>query len=182
MATGKKRGAIRPFFGGSLLVYPLSNPDSISIATAANWVTLSHLEKAVPVIDIPFNPEYSEKGKKIIALEGEENGYIDGIFKQRDKDLIDFLSDGCRDNYYAVYRDLGVVNAKYQELFIPICKFKPGFDLGTNPPKPPFRIEILNAGAAVSILQAGLPTISHNQATVTIAINTLYEIVETAVV
>lgn len=182
MANGKKRGAIKPFFGGNLLIYPISNPDSISISTAVNWVALSHLERAVPVIDIPMNPEYNEKGKKIIALEGEENGYIDGIFKQRDKDLLDFLGNGCRDKYYAVYRDLGIVDGKHQDLFIPLCKFKPGFDLGSNPPKPPFRIEILNAGAAVTILQAGLPTAAHTTTTVTVALGTLYEIVETTAV
>ena len=178
MATGKKRGAIKPFFGGNLLVYPISNPDSISIASTASWVTLSHLEKAVPVIDIAMNPEYNEKGKKIIALEGEENAYIDGIFKQRDKDLLEFLGDECRDNYYAIYRDMGTVDGKRQELFIPLAKFKPGFDLGAAPPKPPFRIEILNSGQAVTIASGGMPT-GAAATTATIAAGTLYEITET---
>ena len=181
MALGKKRGAIAPFFGGSLFIYPITNPDSISITTAATWATLSHLEKAAPVSDIPFNPEYSEQGKKIIALEGEENMYIDGIFKQRDKDLLDFLGETCRNKYYAVYRDLGIVDGKHQELFMPLCKFKPGFDLGSKPPKPPFRIEVLNAGVAVSIIQAGMPVGAHATA-VTIPINQLYKIEETAIV
>ena len=180
MATSKKRAAIKPFFGGTLLVYEVADPELIVIDTQGDWEELSHIEKGAPILDIPMNPEYLD-GKKFDALEGEENMYIDGIFKQRDKDLLDFLGETCRDKFYAVYRDLGIVDGKHQELFIPLCQFKPGFDLGAAPPKPPFRIEILEAGAEVTIGALALPAGAHTEADVVIDADRLYTIVETAV-
>lgn len=180
MATSKKRAAIKPFFGGTLLLYEVANPELIVIDTQADWFELSHLEKAAPVLDIPMNAEYLD-GKKFDALEGEENMYIDGIFKQRDKDLLDFLGETCRDKFYAIYRDLGIVDGKHQELFIPLAQFKPGFDLGPNPPKPPFRIEVIEAGADVTIDALALPEGAHTEADVEIEAGRLYAIVETAV-
>ena len=178
MATSKKRAAISPFFGGKLLVYELEDPENIVIDTPGDWKELSHLEKAAPVLDIPLNPEYLD-GKKFDALEGDENMYIDGIFKQRDKDLLDFLGSSCRGKFYAIYRKLGVVDGKQQELFIPLAQFKPGFDLNQSPPKPPFRIEIIDAGVEVTIEAEGLPEDAITPADVVIDEGTLYEIVET---
>lgn len=180
MATEKKRGAIKPFFGGQLKVYLLDDPENIVIDVQADWITLSHLEKASPVLDIPMNPEYLD-GKKFDALEGEENFYIDGIFKQRDKDLLDFLGETCRGKFCTIYRDLGIVDGKHQELFIPLAQFKPGFDLGGTPPKPPFRIEVIDPDAEVTIDALALPATAHTSADVVIAEGNLYEIVETAV-
>ncbi len=180
MTTAKKRGAIKPFFGGNLLVYEVTDPELIVIDTPGDWTALSHLEKAAPVFEIPMNPEYLD-GKKFDALEGEENFYIDGIFKQRDKDLLDFLGETCRGKFYAIYRDLGIVNNLHQELFIPLAQFKPGFDLGANPPKPPFRIEVIDAEAEVTIDSAALPSGAYTLADVVIPEGSLFLIVETAV-
>ncbi|OQA46038.1 MAG: hypothetical protein BWY46_02046 [Firmicutes bacterium ADurb.Bin300] len=70
---------------------------------------------------------------------------------QSDADLLEFLKEGCRDKYFAVYRHLGKSDGSYIEAFFGICKFKPQLNLRAGAKNPPYEIIVMNNEEEITI-------------------------------
>jgi hypothetical protein len=178
MALAKKRQAVATFRGGGFKLAPLDTPDAPDPATA-DFIDVAHLEKADLMREIGFEKVYDERGKKINAVELDDDCIVDCIFLQSDKDFVDFINVTVKDKYYTLYRYNGIVNGLHQEILFPCVKIRPGVSLSDRVKKPPVIIEALVCEADVVLPDTKLPSSAY-ASTITIPAGEPYAVVETA--
>lgn len=180
MALGKKRDAIKKWSGGEIQVKEV-NSDGTDLETAAAWQTLGFIDQGKLTDTTEEEDIPDETGDTVITIENTRTVKIEALLMQSDKDTLDFISEGCRNKYFALYRKEGTVDKKYQEFFFPIVKIKPSVELAAGTKRPPFTATAYKSTADVTIAIEKLPVGAHTASAVTIAKGKYYSIIETAV-
>ncbi len=182
MAMDKKAGAIVKHAGGVIMIKEV-NADGTDLSTPDTFKLLSFIDDGAGLSDkSPIEKQTDETGGVIKTTYGDREVIVDGMFMQSDKDLLDFLVDGCRNKYFAVYRYEGIVNKNHQEFFYAIGMFTPQVELKSGAKLLPFEITMLKNESDITILNAALPAGHHlgGSTDVVIPANKYYVSVETA--
>lgn len=177
MSIGLKKGGIGRWKPGHLMVKEVTAA-GVDLTVPDTFKKLGYIKSAK--LSDAFNVEEvkDERGLIVRVIESDRVVKVTGNFMQTDKDLIDFLTSSCRDKFYAIYKDNGIVNGFNQEIVFGICQFKPGADLEGQVPNPAFELICLCNDEILSIT---MPTGAHATGPVSIPIEAHYIISETAV-
>lgn len=160
MSTSKKRNAVVKWSGNNIQ-YQQVNEDGSPLQVADTWHSLGHISDAEFMDETEQEKIQNESGGVTRVIENARNVTVKGTLQQSDKDTLDFLGNTCRDKFYRVYRDEGVVDGKQQEFFLGICQFKPSISLKSGTKRPPFEITVLQNDSAITIAAVALPADAH---------------------
>ncbi len=183
MALGNKTNAISKF-GGSWIFFREVDPDTgLDLATPATDFEIGHCGDFELDQNVDVEEVYERNGRLVTIIEGQELIKYVGNALQSDKELLDFLSQGCRGKVYRIIADNGINIGNYQELVIGKAIIKPGMKLKDGDKKPPIEIYLLNNSADLVIASANLPVtkMQNTGADITITAHSQFAILEKAV-
>lgn len=179
MPLGKKPGAIVENAGGIVMIQECSYAGAL---LGSAYELIGFIGDGTGWSDkTPRNKKTDETGGTVKSTLGNREVLFAGTFMQSDKDLLDFLTEDCRDKYYSIYRYEGIVNESYQEVFFGVCQFVPQVDLKAGAKEIPFEVEVLKNTIEITIEVVDLPAYAHTAADVVIAAGGYKKVVETAV-
>lgn len=195
MAIAKDKGSIKKFSGGVLKILLGTDSGPATTKVSADWLDMGYVQESKLSDSTDIELIYDETGSQVASLEANRVIKFTGLLMQTDKDLIDYLKETVRNNYFAVYHYQGVVNGNHQEMVYPICTIKPMVEVASGTKRIPFEITVLKNEAAISFskasssesTQAELPTGSYAQGStggvsaIVVAAGEYYHVQETAV-
>jgi hypothetical protein len=187
----KNAGNIRVRGGGVLKILLVTSTGPAGTEVAADWIDLGYIETN-GVTDQMDEEEYQDETGDVVQTDFSNRVVkLSGNLMQSDLDLITYLKETVRDNYFSIYwlSDKNI-NNKRQELVFPICKISPGFELVSGTKRPPFNATVLKNASAINYDAAGtggsnaeLPTNSYatGVAAISVAAGEFWDGKETAI-
>lgn len=178
----KDKGGFNPKGGGIIRIKEV-NDDGSDLTTPGTIYDLGYLQETTFRDMTPTTEFKDEAGDTVQTIEGDRSVQVEGTLMQRDKLTLDIAKE-CRGKFYALLKDNGVVNGKYQEIFYAVGKIDPAFEVKLQGGTTPFKFTATKIASAVTIASASLAASFWNartSATVTIPANDYYLIIETQV-
>ena len=187
----KDKGGVSKFGGGVIRIREVSDDGQTISATDTVYHDIGYIQNHDFADDTPFESVYDETGAEVATDEGNRTVKLSGVLMQSDKEQLDIAKD-TRGLFYRAYVYNGIINGKYQEVFLGICRVKPMFNLSSPGKRTPFEVTCLKNDAQITISNVELNTIPigsdaypktpHSVAeTVVIPASEYYLVVETAV-
>jgi len=179
--TVRDRNAIEKWAGGKLFAKEVNSDGSDLSPTPDTYTDLGYIKvsRLVDVTEEESIPD--ETGKGVITKPLERIPKYEVTFMQSDKATLDFLKEGVREKYWAVYHYQGVIGKKYQEIFIGIATIQARIELESGVKELPTTITMQSNESAIVQLNASLPAIKKTLADITIPAEKFFWIEETAV-
>jgi len=178
----RNKGAIRDKAGSnSIIVYEVDDTTFAMASTFASF-NIGEISK-IDMKQASSNTQYPNEGGKISMTEYSEEITVSGILMQCDKALIDFLGTDVKTKTYGMLRTNLDIDGKKQEWFFGGGKITPQWQVSSpgGVTSMPFEYTALDNSSAVTLSTTALTSIgAYTTSAVTIAVNTVFEIVETA--
>jgi len=173
----KNLGAISIHGGNILKVVPVT---ADGVTQTPPWISLGSFKQFGHKDDTTVDKKYSEDGKLAAVLENQRDMELSGLILESSKEVLDYLSETVRGQFFQIYKYLGVVNGKKQEIFYGIAKIIPSVDLTTGTKEIPLKISVLPVPADLTIDHlTGFPSGVFATADVVIPAGRYFNIVET---
>lgn len=158
----KKKNAVTKLGGGDIQVYEVDQDGSP--VDGAAWKPLGYIETS-SIKDETTQTDYPDETGNVVTVDDEVRTVsLTGNLMQTDKDLLDFLKEGCRNKYFAVYQNAGMNEGKVQEVFYGICKIRPLIDVTSGTKRPPFEIKALKNETALVFGDGGIEVPAESEA------------------
>jgi hypothetical protein len=179
--TSRKREAIEKWAGGKLYAKEVDDEGTDLSPTPDTYTDLGYV-KVSKLMDVTEEEDIAdETGNIVITKPLERIPKYEVTFMQSDKALLDFLKEGVRKRYWAIYHYQGVIDDNYQEIFIGIATIQARIELEAGVKELPTVITMKLNESAIVQLNANLPAIKKTAGDVTIPAEEYYTIVETPV-
>lgn len=181
-APAKNKGGFNPKGGGVIKIKEV-NDDGSDLTTPGTICDLGYLQETTFSDNTPTTEFKDEHGDTIQTIDGDRSVLVQGVLMQRDKATLDIAKE-TRNKFYALYKYNDIVDGKYQEVFYAVGKIDPSFEVKLQGGTTPFKFTATKVNSTITIASASLTASFWNtktSATVTIAADDYYTIVETTV-
>lgn len=178
----KNKGAVNSK-GGAVIKIKEVNDDGSDLSTPGTIYDIGYIKES-GFKDVTSNEiKKDEAGDTIRKIDTDREVIIEGVLMQSDKSTLD-LAKEVRGKFYALLKQNGLKDGKQQEVFFGVGEIDPNFDVKYPGGETPFRFVASKVNSTLTIAAASLTATLWNafsSATVTIAKDDYYTIVETAV-